>query len=171
MSRELERWIKRCLGRHHVLDRRTKGGRTVIEVVDTNGQRWFGKQVDREFDWKCEANAYHNWLSAMGCCTPTLRAADARLRSLLISAVPGDHPSPQDSSVNRKAGRVLKMLHQSQPARPGDIRLEERVARRLEAMPAQNRLGLFTAEEKEFLREQTRQIAALQQRPEVSLPR
>jgi len=167
MKSRLERWVEQCIGRHLVVDRSVKGGRTVIEVIDNEGGRWFAKQVDREFDWIVETSAYENLRGALGGRIPTLRAADADLLTLLISAVAGVHPSPYDLAANRKAGRVLRMIHESQPGKPGAVPLGQRTSQRLAAILARNPPGLFSEEEKAFIWERTRKMARVAHPPEV----
>lgn len=158
----LERWINGQVGRHRVLNRHDKGHRKLVEIADISGRRWFAKQVDRVFDWNSEMRAYRNWTPALGDSAPTLQAANADLRTLLLSAVSGAHPSPGDRAANRKAGRVLRMLHQSQAGRPSPAPLEQRASKRLEALLARHGSELFSDEEMMFAREETRRMASLQ---------
>ena len=137
--------------------RRKGTSQHVIEVVDSGGMHGFAKQVGDQRSWRVEVRAYRHWAPALGNRAPTLRASSANLRTLLLSALPGQPPLRTDARAYRKAGVLLRQLHESRPARmqqPSDL---GRTSLRLERLLAR-RPGLFTPAEVSFVRSHANRI-------------
>lgn len=166
MDTHMEGWVASAVGPHSVVGHRAKGRQMVVEVVDAAGDRWFAKRVELGRHWQNEVRAYRSWTSAIEGQAPTLLAANAKLLTLLLSAVPGEQAKPLDPASHREAGRVLRGLHEARPERTGGPHLWERASRRLEAVFARDP-ELFSAAEMRFAREQTREMASLQPRSRV----
>ncbi len=134
------------------------GTSEVLEGVDGDGTRWFAKRVDRSGQWTREVRAYRNWVPALGDRAPQLKAADKRLQSLVISAVPGDRGPLFDPELHRTAGRLLSRFHHSQSPRPAPDGFGGRMLHQLDAWLARVD-GLFTDAEVGYAREQARGLA------------
>ena len=160
MSTALKSWVERHVGPFSLVNRRGKARQTVLEILDAGGERWFVKQAHLHRHWASEARAYRNWTPDLPGRTPILRAANERFSALLLSAVPGHHPDQFDGAAHREAGRVLRMLHESRPARSGGQPADERVSRRLEAMLARTP-DLFTEQEVQFARLRVKEMGCL----------
>lgn len=137
---------------------RQPGTGEVLEGVDGAGTRWFAKRVDRPWHWTREVRAYRHWVPALGARAPQLKAADQRLRALVISAVPGYRGPMFDPELHRAAGEVLALFHQSQPARPAPDGFGGRMLHRLDAW-LERADTLFIKAEADFARAQARGLA------------
>jgi Ser/Thr protein kinase RdoA (MazF antagonist) len=103
----------------------------VLRVCDESGVIWFLKRHDERARYRAELTAYRKWVAALGGAAPRLHAADDSLQVMILSAVPGEAaawPATEvtgpaadrsaERSVQRGAGRILRRLHDAQPALP-----------------------------------------------------
>lgn len=150
LSATQEAFLRRALGDFRPLSEPggTEGDR-VVEVAEPEGKRWYLKQVADAEVWRREVDAYRSWTRPLGDLVPRLRDADQGERLLLVSAVPGvraDTVRGPGHGVHRKAGGLLRALHDAVPARPLDVDLSARAQARLEAELRRSE-GLLSAEE------------------------
>ncbi len=103
----------------------------VLRLRDAAGAEWFLKcHRDRE-RYDAELTAYRTWVTALRGSAPRLQAFDESLQALILSAVPGQPaswPATQpgqpdtdltgETAIHRAAGRILRRLHDAQPAIP-----------------------------------------------------
>jgi len=163
MTRALRQWVDQVLGDHSIgglppaTARREGTSQRVVEVVDSGGMRWFAKQVADPRSWHAEVHAYRQWVPALGTRAPTLRAAAPGLRTLLMSAVPGQAPLRTDARAHREAGVLLRRLHESRPARTQQPSDRGRTVVLLDGLLAR-RSGLFTPVEVAFVGSQANRI-------------
>lgn len=121
----------------------------------------------REGEWLAETGAYQELAAGLQGRIPTLRAADSKGLRLLISAVPGVHPTARDQAATHKAGRLLRMIHEAQPDKAPEVPLGQRAAERLEARLARHPSTLFNEAERDFIWDRTLQIGSIAHRPLV----
>ncbi len=134
---------------------------SVLRLRDTSGGTWFLKHHRDRERHDAELLAYRKWVPALGSRAPRLRAFDASLATVILSAVPGvpapwpgqevSGPAPERSAeraMQRQAGALLRRFHDSQTALPwkdfGLAKIEE--LDRLKPLAA----GLLTAREMAF---------------------
>lgn len=159
-------WVDQALGRHTVLDplplntRKADKGQRVRRVTDGEGTRWVLKQVAVAQEWSAEVHAYTSWLTVLGDDVPALLSADEELRVLLLSEVPGRHPGPASTHAHRRAGAVLRRLHQARPAQEQTAADLESALQRLERLVTRSR-DVLTVREQAFVRAQGAELAAL----------
>jgi Ser/Thr protein kinase RdoA (MazF antagonist) len=104
---------------------------SVLRVRDKSGVIWFLKRHGERARYRAELTAYRKWVAALGGAAPRLRAADDTLQAMILSAVPGEAASwpateatgpvadrSAERNVQRDAGRILRRLHDAQPALP-----------------------------------------------------
>jgi len=104
---------------------------SVLRVRDTSGVIWFLKRHGERARYRAELTAYRKWVAALGGAAPRLRAADDALQAMILSAAPGETASwpateatgpvaerSAERNVQRDAGRILRRLHDAQPALP-----------------------------------------------------
>jgi Ser/Thr protein kinase RdoA (MazF antagonist) len=104
---------------------------SVSRIRDGNGTVWFLKRHGDAERYRAELAAYRNWVPALQDAVPCLRAFDDSLQAVILSAVPGDvAPWPvaeacgqgigrsAEQALHRQAGKVLRRLHDAQPAEP-----------------------------------------------------
>lgn len=170
MDASLQHWLQAVLGEHSVVSTRSatarrRGEQPVLEVADRSGDRWFLKPVATQQEWRGESRAYRHWVPKLGDAAPTLKAGNAELRTLLVSAVPGEEPKPTHSRSHREAGRLLRLFHEAAPARsPGTSGrpvLPERLRR------AASSSSILTADERNFVQREMTSLQSLPQQEEV----
>jgi hypothetical protein len=104
---------------------------SVLRLRDQNGLIWFLKRHGDCARYRAELTAYRSWVAALRDAAPRLRAADDALQAVILSAARGEAaPWPAsevsgpvadrsaERDVQREAGKVLRLLHDAQPARP-----------------------------------------------------
>jgi Ser/Thr protein kinase RdoA (MazF antagonist) len=104
---------------------------SVLRVRDKSGVIWFLKCHGDRARYRAELTAYRRWVAALGGAAPWLQAADDSLRAMILSAAPGETaawPATEvigpvaersaERKVQREAGRILRRLHDAQPALP-----------------------------------------------------
>jgi Ser/Thr protein kinase RdoA (MazF antagonist) len=133
-----------------------RDGSRVWELTGTNGKRYYLKQHQSQRFHEREVTAYHLWTPALGAGrAPRLLAADASLRAVLISALPGQiaccpHITEGDEpEIHRQAGMLLLRLHSASTgtAVPGTGRVAARAEEHI------TRAGtLLTAEDAQLVR-------------------
>jgi Ser/Thr protein kinase RdoA (MazF antagonist) len=102
---------------------------SVFRLRDENGIIWFLKHHRHSERHRAELTAYLKWVPALGEAAPRLRAADESLQAVILSAAPGEAaPWPASTAfgpvadraaernVQREAGKILRRLHDAQPA-------------------------------------------------------
>ena len=114
--------VNRVLGPVEVVvDRSWPHGEARVLEVRTRGDehaivKWHrgGRNYHRELE------AYQRYVPALGGDAPRLVASDDRLQLLIVSRVPGEvvdgTEAAHDPAVHRRAGEVLRRLHDSTPA-------------------------------------------------------
>ena len=166
MSGALQQWINSVLGDHTiagsvpVTPRRAGTSQRVVQVIDSEGKQWYAKRVHTARHWRAEVHAYREWVPALAGFVPTLRAAEASIQALLISAVPGHSPHAADVRANRQAGALLRRLHEASPPRRQEAADRDRSAVRLQQLLTWNP-GLLSSEEEAFARDSADRIKAL----------
>ncbi|WP_406303696.1 aminoglycoside phosphotransferase family protein [Streptomyces sp. NBC_00885] len=90
----------------------------VWEVQGSDGKRWFVKRHAGPKGHRREVEAYQRWTAALGAGrAPTLAAADAEARAIVITRVAGrsvrDHPldTQQELAAFQQAGYLLALLN------------------------------------------------------------
>jgi hypothetical protein len=104
---------------------------SVLRIRDAGGAIWFLKRHGDQARYRAELAAYRDWVPALHDAAPRLRAFDDSLRAVILSAVPGEAaPWPASDAfgpgtdrraerdLHRRAGKVLRRLHDAQPALP-----------------------------------------------------
>ncbi|GAB2735316.1 phosphotransferase [Kitasatospora kifunensis] len=90
------------------------------------GGEWFVKVHQSDRFHGREVEAYRTWVPALGPAAPRLVAADARLRAVVITAMPGRslhgalHPPEEQRRIFHRIGVLAAAIHRSAPPRPGD---------------------------------------------------
>lgn len=170
MDAHLQQWLHAVLGEHTVVSTtsataRRRGMRPVLEVVDGAGDRWFLKPVATQQEWRGEFRAYRHWVPQLGDAAPSLKASDSGLRTLLVSAVPGEEPKLTDPRSHRQAGRLLRLFHEAAPARcPGT---SGRPVLPVRLRRAADSSSVLTAEERDFVQHSIEGLQSLPQQEEV----
>jgi len=104
---------------------------SVLRVRDESGVTWFLKRHGDGARYRAELTAYRKWVAALGGAAPRLHAADDSLQAMILSAAPGEAASwpatevtgpaadrLAERTVQREAGKILRRLHDAQPALP-----------------------------------------------------
>jgi hypothetical protein len=102
---------------------------SVLRIRDADGTVWFLKHHGDSARYRAELTAYRKWVPALQDAAPRLRAFDDSLEAMVLSAVPGQAASWPASggsgpvadrlaerAVQREAGKMLRRLHEAQPA-------------------------------------------------------
>ncbi|MGI8901108.1 MAG: phosphotransferase enzyme family protein, partial [Nocardioides sp.] len=124
MADALSEWVHQIVGEHSMVEvspqtvHKAASSQRVVEILGSTGSRWFAKQVADAKSWRAEVHAYRNWVPALSGHAPSLRAADADLSTILVTALPGGPVDTGDAEVHHRAGELLRRLHHSRPARP-----------------------------------------------------
>ncbi|MFJ8743216.1 phosphotransferase [Embleya sp. NPDC127516] len=90
------------------------------------GGLWFVKIHQNERFHDRETSAYRSWVPRLGGAAPRLMAADADLRAVVVTAVPGRslhgavHPPDVERRIFRGIGALAASIHRSAPARRAD---------------------------------------------------
>jgi Phosphotransferase enzyme family len=123
---------------------------SVLQLRDASGVAWFLKHHRDRGRYSSELAAYRNWVPALLDAAPLLCASDDSLLAMMLSAVPGEAarwPSPEatgpaadraaERRTQREAGKILRRLHEAQPALPwpdfAAVKVEEFGRLRLDA--------------------------------------
>jgi hypothetical protein len=110
-------------------------GNRVVEVADTDGRAWIAKVVGDQRAYARELHAFRHWVPALGGAAPALRAADDRLRLLIMTRLPGrlaeETGAEFDPAVHEQAGRLTRLLHDAEPGTT-DAAITTLTVRRLE---------------------------------------
>lgn len=94
----------------------------------------------------------------------SLRAHDDALRAVLLSALPGEAgPWPGDEATHRRAGALLRLLHEAEPGEPWDGFADAKSAEYEQLLP--EAVDLLSADVLDFVRAEVRGLAALDARP------
>jgi Ser/Thr protein kinase RdoA (MazF antagonist) len=172
MTEQLGAWVDEVLGGHSVVERlpsntrkRAKGQR-VRAVTDPRGRRWILKEVAVAAEWEAETHALAHWAPALAGRVPTLHAAHAGLRSLVMSEVRGRHPRATHEGSTRQAGALLRRFHDSAVPRPRPAAHAERSSARIDRLLTQSRTVLGP-DQHAFAREQADRLAQLPLHREV----
>ncbi len=104
---------------------------SVLRIRDASGAIWFLKRHGDHARYLAELAAYREWVPALQDAAPHLRAFDNSLQAVILSAAPGEAAPwpateafcpgtdrPADRDLHRAAGKVLRRLHDAQPALP-----------------------------------------------------
>jgi hypothetical protein len=102
---------------------------SVLRIQDASGTIWFLKHHGDSARYRAELTAYHKWVPALQDAAPWLRAFDDSLEAMILSAAPGEGaswPASEGSGsaadqlaeqgVQHEAGKILRRLHETQPA-------------------------------------------------------
>lgn len=148
---------------------------SVLRLRDAEGGDWFLKRHQDAERYDAEVTAYRRWVPALGENAPRLRAYDDILRTVILSAVPGEPPPwPASASgghrgaeldVQRRAGVLLRRFHDAQAAVRWDdfgaVKAEE--FERFAARAAE----LLSPREVDFARSEVRALTGLGRPPQV----
>ncbi len=92
------------------------------ELISGTGEHVYLKQHSSARFHEREVAAYRHWTAALGPGrAPVLLAADADLRTMLVTAVPGQParelavPGGTEAEIHRQAGMLLRRLHDAAP--------------------------------------------------------
>jgi Phosphotransferase enzyme family len=104
---------------------------SVLRIRDASGAIWYLKHHADRARYRAEVAAYREWVPALQDAAPRLRAFDDSLQAVILSAAPGAAaPWPATATVSpgtdrraerdlhRRAGNVLRRLHDARPALP-----------------------------------------------------
>ncbi|MFE2849765.1 phosphotransferase [Streptomyces lavendulae] len=100
-------------------------GSRVWRADGAEGGVWFVKVHQNDRFHQREVTAYRSWVPALGGAAPRLVAADAALRAVVTTAVPGRsprgsvRPPDEERRLFHHIGRIAAAVHRSAPARPG----------------------------------------------------
>jgi Ser/Thr protein kinase RdoA (MazF antagonist) len=159
-------WMHEVLGDGCVLEelpvngRKDAKGQLVRRVVDDRGGCWILKQVAVTQEWCAEHHAYQHWVPALADAAPVLRAADPGLRALLVSEVPGSHPSASRPRTYQQAGALLRRLHDAAPPRERPASERQAARKRLHRL-LDEADDVLTRPERAFVRERGAALAQL----------
>jgi hypothetical protein len=165
-------WMHAELGEGCVVDtlpvngRKQGNGQQVRRVVDGRGTPWVLKQVAVAREWEAEHLAYRRWVPGLADGAPELRAADRDLRALLVSEIPGAHPAGNHRRTYRKAGTLLRRLHDAEPPRERTDADRAASAERLSRLLGEAR-DVLTPGELAFAAEQGDAVVELSRGPAV----
>ena len=161
---DLLAWAELTLGLPVVLgsDRSESHDKSlVLELKDSNGERWFLKYPRDKARFQREVTAYETVLASLGDRVPRMVGSSLRYQCLLIAAAPGalaaDGPGANDPIVHRAAGVWLADLHASAPAEPATEMVGEKFQRRSASLIART-VDLLEPSEVEFVRRATMEI-------------
>jgi Ser/Thr protein kinase RdoA (MazF antagonist) len=94
----------------------------VWELISGTGEHFYLKQHSSARFHEREIAAYRHWTAALGPGrAPVLLAADADLRTMLVTALPGQParelavPGGTEAEIHRQAGMLLRRLHDATP--------------------------------------------------------
>ncbi|MGW6833755.1 phosphotransferase [Streptomyces sp. NPDC054949] len=137
----------------------------VWRVRGAEGGAWYVKVHQNDRFHGREVNALRTWAPGLGAAAPRLLAADAALRAVVVSTVPGrplhgvSFPPEQECELFHRIGALARRIHESSPPRPAPVGsgpAVTKVERHLAA--ARPHLGPGDAE---FVRELVRQAEDL----------
>jgi len=120
----IEDFAAEAAGRFHtVIDRSwPRNTSRVWELISGTGEHFYLKQHSSAQFHEREISAYRHWTAALGPGrTPVLLAADADLRTMLVTALPGQParelavPGGTEAEIHRQAGMLLRRLHDATP--------------------------------------------------------
>lgn len=138
--------------------------RHLASVRDERGRGYVAKRHTNQDKHEREVQAYNRWVPVLGELTPQLVATDPDLPAILLTAIPGASASnlgtPGQASVHRQAGRLLRRLHEAEPAKPLPD-FAQGLADRVDWWLGRNP-GLLTTDEERLVR---RHVAALGELP------
>jgi hypothetical protein len=141
----------------------------VGELRDAEGRRWFVKRHQDRDRYEAEVAAYRRWVPALGERAPRLHAHEDDLRTVILSAVPGEPatrpagdtgtPIGVGPEVQHDAGVRLRLLHDAGAALAGD----DFGAAKIDEFEhwARRAAGLLAPRETGFAREAVSALAAL----------
>ena len=139
------------------------GDNQVAEVRDQDGRAWIVKIVDEPATYQQELHALRHWAPALGGAAPELHAADEDLGLLIMTRVAGqpaeDSDAEHDPAVHEQAGRLIRLLHNAEPART-DNDLAAVTARKLADWIGRGR-HLLSDDEITIARDLVRPLAAV----------
>jgi Ser/Thr protein kinase RdoA (MazF antagonist) len=106
-----------------VIDRSwPRNGSNVWELISNTGDHFYLKQHSSPLFHAREVNAYRHWTAELGPGrTPVLLAADPDLRTMVVTALPGQQardlpvPAATEAEIHRQAGMLLRRLHDAAP--------------------------------------------------------
>ncbi|MER6031851.1 phosphotransferase [Streptomyces sp. NPDC001851] len=99
-------------------------GSQVWRARDAEDGVWFVKIHQSDRFHQREVTAFRSWVPCLGPMAPRLMAADASLRAVVITAVPGRslhgavHPPEQERRIFHRIGQLAATIHRSAPALP-----------------------------------------------------
>lgn len=91
------------------------------------GGTWYVKIHQNAKFHSREVRAYRTWAPTLGAATPRLVAADAQLRTVVVTAVPGRPlygavlSAEEERQVFHRIGALARLVHQSTPPRPAPV--------------------------------------------------
>jgi Phosphotransferase enzyme family len=91
---------------------------SVLRLRDAGGGRWIAKRHRERVRYEAELAAYQRWTPALGESAPKLRGHDDESQLLILSVLPGRLTWPGDAAGHRRAGAVLRALHEAEPGTP-----------------------------------------------------
>ena len=93
---------------------------SVLRLRDAEGGRWVVKRNRERARYEAELAAYQKWAPALGEHAARLRGYEDEGQILVLSTLPGELSWPGDADGHRRAGAALRLLHESELARPWD---------------------------------------------------
>ena len=133
------------------------GVSTVIEVLSADGRPLIVKQPRAVDKFDAESHAYRHWAPVLAPHVPELLAADRATRLFVFSKLPGEI-GDQSASTFREAGRLLRLLHEAEPATPM-VGFAAATRQRFDTWVRRARPGLLDGAEVEFVADRVRQLA------------
>lgn len=121
-----------------VIDRSwPRNSSNVWEIISNTGEHFYLKHHSSALFHAREVSAYRHWTAKLGPGrTPVLLAADAGLRTMVVTALPGRSarelpvPAATEAGIHRQAGMLLRRLHDAAPpasSLPSTCRMVARV--------------------------------------------
>ncbi|WP_369203268.1 phosphotransferase [Streptomyces sp. PU-14G] len=110
-------------------------GSQVWRARSATGGTWFVKIHQSDRFHQREVDAYRTWAPRLGGAAPRLVAADARLRAIVVTAVPGRplhgavQPPEEQRRHFRRIGVLAAAIHRSAPAQPSPADGEARLGK------------------------------------------
>ncbi|QWC86347.1 aminoglycoside phosphotransferase family protein [Nocardioidaceae bacterium] len=120
---DVHAWLREQAGAYTLLERPgatdagEASGRRLWRLDTTRWGRVVVKVEPRPQAWRAEVRAYERWIPKMQGRAARLLAHDEDLSAIVLTELPGEEPVLAGFPVYRRAGRLLRMLHQTMPER------------------------------------------------------
>jgi thiamine kinase-like enzyme len=139
-------------------------GEASVLRVATPDRELIVKQHRQSTKFDVEHRAYARWARRLPDVMAQLAAVSTSDQLLVLEVAPGDHPTAeqaQDPELHERAGRVLRRLHDVEPARVIDD-YRAQAAARLDLWLTRAREGLLDPRDVDYVRQQIRSLSMVE---------